>query len=218
MSTLVLRPHAVFPPLLFVVGFAVVAFALVREASEVADGAAPIRALTVVLYVVWLLAEAKVTFGAAPGESGDQDRGTVYFYGLSRVATAGAALLVPAMTDQIALQIVGLVIFVAGVLFRLTAIRRLGRFYAHQVRTLDDHQVIQDGPYTYVRHPAYAGMVASHVGFVLVFLNVWSVLSLLLVLVPAVVLRIRVEERVLFDLPGYPEFANKRARLVPGLW
>lgn len=218
MSAAVLRPHALFPPLLFVVGVTVVGIALVRELGAVADGANPIPALTVVLYVLWLLAEARVTFGAAPGETGDQDRGTVYFYGLSRMATAGAALLVPVATEQVALQTAGLVVFVGGVLFRLAAIRRLGRFYAHQVRTLDDHQVVQDGPYAHVRHPAYAGMVAAHVGFVLVFLNVWSVLCLVLALVPAVVLRIRVEERVLFGVPGYREFASGRARLIPGLW
>ena len=40
----------------------------------------------------------------------------------------------------------------------------------------------------------------------------------LVVLLPAIVLRIRVEERLLFEVPGYREYAHSRMRLVPGVW
>jgi protein-S-isoprenylcysteine O-methyltransferase Ste14 len=60
-------------------------------------------------------------------------------------------------------------------------------------------------------------MLLSHLGLVGFFANVASV-GLLAVLIAAVVWRIRVEERVLWDVPGYPAYARHRARLLPGVW
>jgi hypothetical protein len=39
----------------------------------------------------------------------------------------------------------------------------------------------------------------------------------LFILVPAIILRILVEERTLFGIDGYPEFARKRKRLFPAV-
>jgi protein-S-isoprenylcysteine O-methyltransferase Ste14 len=61
-------------------------------------------------------------------------------------------------------------------------------------------------------------MILAHCGFVVCFFNVTSAAILLLILAPAVILRIHVEERVLFELDGYREYARNRARLIPLLW
>jgi protein-S-isoprenylcysteine O-methyltransferase Ste14 len=61
-------------------------------------------------------------------------------------------------------------------------------------------------------------MILAHCGFVVCFFNVASAAILLLILAPAVLLRVRVEERVLFQLNGYREYARDRARLIPLLW
>ena len=105
-----------------------------------------------------------------------------------------------------------------GVALRLWAIRTLGRHYSHAVRTQADHQVVTNGPYRLLRHPAYAGMLLAHLGVLALYANPWTCLAFLAGLVPAVAYRIRVEERVLRGLPGYPEFAASRARVVPFLW
>ena len=69
----------------------------------------------------------------------------------------------------------------------------------------------------FIRHPAYAGMLSAHVGFVGFFLNPLS-LALLVALAVAITFRIRTEERMLVDIPGYRAYAADHARLVPGLW
>jgi protein-S-isoprenylcysteine O-methyltransferase Ste14 len=69
-----------------------------------------------------------------------------------------------------------------------------------------------------VRHPAYLGVIAAHLGFALVFCNRYALLAVLLLVIPAFVRRIAVEEPVLMQIPGYPEYAGGRARLLPGLW
>jgi len=39
-----------------------------------------------------------------------------------------------------------------------------------------------------------------------------------LILVPAILLRIRIEEKILFGIEGYSEFAKKRKWLFPAVW
>jgi protein-S-isoprenylcysteine O-methyltransferase Ste14 len=100
----------------------------------------------------------------------------------------------------------------------LVAIRQLGQFYSHRVRVQSEHKIISQGPYRFVRHPAYTGMILSHLGFSLFFFNTWTLGFWALIHVPAVVYRILVEEKALFQIKGYPEYARNRKRIIPLLW
>jgi len=79
--------------------------------------------------------------------------------------------------------------------------------------------VVDRGPYRWVRHPSYAGLIAVFAG--LGGLDNWAALALLAV-VPTVglLVRIRFEERALLDGLGEPyrRFAAGRPRLFPGVW
>ncbi len=57
-------------------------------------------------------------------------------------------------------------------------------------------------------------MIAAHAGLTLFFFN-WVTLA---VLVPAIVLRILVEERMVFGIAGYSDFARTRKRLISAIW
>ena len=105
-----------------------------------------------------------------------------------------------------------------GLIFRGWAIITLGRYYSHKVRKMEKHAIITTGPYHYVRHPAYTGMFFANAGIVLFFLNVATILIFLLVLMPAIIVRIVAEEKTLYQIEGYPEFARSRKRLIPPLW
>jgi len=113
---------------------------------------------------------------------------------------------------------VGMALFMAGIVWRLYAIRTLGKFYSHRVRTVTQHRIINTGPYRYLRHPAYTGMLVSHLGFVLFFFNPVAFVLYLCLFIPSVVTRILVEEKTLFEIDGYAEFSKSRARLLPLLW
>ncbi|GAA0766093.1 DUF1295 domain-containing protein [Ideonella azotifigens] len=171
-------------------------------------------------YLLWLAVEARVAVGEiGKGQTG-LDRGTLELYAFGRAVTVLAALALAPAQQAIGAQAAGgFVLFVAAVLWRLNAIRELGRFYSHRVRLRGDHQIVDTGPYRFMRHPAYTGMIFAHLGLVLFFFS-WPAAALLVLLfVPAVVLRILVEEKALMStLAGYREFSQGRPRLLPLVW
>jgi protein-S-isoprenylcysteine O-methyltransferase Ste14 len=177
------------------------------------------RALTIGVFMEWLLLESPVAMRVSTDDERGEDRGTLLLNAVSRGLAVAAALALPLVWPRWnAYQTAGLVLFVAGFGFRLAAIRQLGRFYSHTVRRAEGHESIDQGPYRVVRHPAYLGVIVAHLGFALVFLNPWSVMAVAILIVPAFVWRIHVEEPMLMQIPGYADYARSHARLLPGLW
>ena len=94
-------------------------------------------------------------------------------------------------------------------------------YLSEQVRIQEErgHQVVTTGPYRYVRHPMYVGVILAFLGLPLALGSLWA-------LVPAgtcatlFVIRTALEDRTLLEkLPGYREYAERvRYRLLPGVW
>ncbi|MFE9613519.1 methyltransferase family protein [Streptomyces sp. NPDC006012] len=205
---------------LFILGVCVAATgtAVVRGLLDLSDPWQRMAGTLAGLYLVWLLLETWTTVRSSRSTETATDRGTIYVYATARAATVAAACLPPAddQTYHPWMPVLP-VAFAAAVGFRLWGIHTLGRFYSHRVRVLGDHQVVQSGPYRWVRHPAYLGMALAHVAFVLFFLNTYSVAALM-VLLPTLVVRILVEERTLLTLPGYFDYAATHRRVIPWIW
>jgi protein-S-isoprenylcysteine O-methyltransferase Ste14 len=202
-----------------IAGNVALALAAARQLSAARDLPHVMRALTIALLVLWLLCEAPLAFRVADDDQRGEDRGTLRLNGLARALALVTALAVPPLwTSWNAVETFGLVLFVAGFSLRLSAIRALGRFYSHKVRRIDGHATVAAGPYRLVRHPSYLGVIAAHLGFALVFFSWWSLGAALLLVVPAFVWRIKVEDPVLMQIPGYETYARGRARLIPRIW
>ena len=108
--------------------------------------------------------------------------------------------------------VIGVVLWQAGGLLRILAMRTLGRFFTMRVAVLGGHQVVREGLYRYVRHPAYTGWFMLSVGLALVF---GSIIGLLGSLTFVVVLgwRVKVEEEALAE--GLGEAYRGYMREVP---
>ena len=114
----------------------------------------------------------------------------------------------------------GLALMVAGIVLRQWSVALLGKSFTVDVRVHEGQQVIDRGPYRFVRHPSYTGMLLTFAGIGLALGNWLSLACVLLVPLVGLVLRIRVEERTLLAELGEPyrRFAEGRARLVPHVW
>jgi len=189
----------------------------VKTAEDVSGSRITINTLFCFLYAAWLLFEVRVS-----GREGGQqvaDYGTREFYGAAHSATILAALwFAPGGERSLFMLVISFFLFLAGVAFRIWAIRTLGTFYSHSVRTLADHKIVDTGPYRRLRHPAYSGMLLAHIGVVLFFFSIPALLALCFGLFPAIVARILVEERALMPLDGYNVFARTRKRLAWMVW
>jgi protein-S-isoprenylcysteine O-methyltransferase Ste14 len=160
-------------------------------------------------------------------EGSRADHGSLYFV----IATVAVGLLgafalaggVPAAAIEVArwpIFVLGLVLMCTGIGLRQWSIVLLGKFFTVDVRVHPGQTVIEEGPYRWVRHPSYTGMIITFAGIGLALDN-WAALVVVLV-VPTVgiVVRIRYEERALLDGLGEPyrRYAEGRPRLFPGLW
>src|SRR5262245_1604924 len=94
-------------------------------------------------------------------------------------------------------------------------------FLSADVRVQRDrgHYVVRSGPYRYVRHPMYVGIIVLVTSMALA-LGSWLALAPAALILAVFSVRITLEERLLrAELAGYDEYTRDvRARLVPGVW
>jgi protein-S-isoprenylcysteine O-methyltransferase Ste14 len=88
-----------------------------------------------------------------------------------------------------------------------------------RIQTERGHAVCRSGPYAWIRHPGYAGMILGNLCIPLLLGSRWAAIpagaaALLLVL------RTALEDRTLqLELTGYLDYAAAvRSRLIPGVW
>lgn len=107
-----------------------------------------------------------------------------------------------------------------GLLLRWWSVRTLGRFFTTVLAVDDNQPIIESGPYRWLRHPSYLGLLLAFGGCGVMVGNWAGLLGSVVIMLAALVFRIRVEERALTAALGerYEQFAGQRARLVPFVW
>ena len=172
------------------------------------------------LYLLWLVIESRVSAKdvEAVGKK-TSDAATCQIYGLGQALTVFSALwFPPGWKGPNLAHWLGIALFCFGIGYRLWAIRTMGQLYSHRVRTVAQHHIVTSGPYRFTRHPAYAGMIIANAGICLYFCNRVTLCIFLFLLLPAILFRIVIEEKTLFQIEGYAEFASARKRLFPKVW
>jgi protein-S-isoprenylcysteine O-methyltransferase Ste14 len=120
----------------------------------------------------------------------------------------------------IVLQALGLAMYLLSNAF-IMWVFRVNSFAAPVVKVQAErhHRVVSSGPYAFVRHPMYSGIMLFFVGVPLLLGSWWGV-AIAPVFAVLFAIRARIEERALVEgLPDYADYAARvRYRLVPGLW
>jgi protein-S-isoprenylcysteine O-methyltransferase Ste14 len=111
----------------------------------------------------------------------------------------------------------GTILSMALVFWVMTANTFLSSF----VRIQEDrgHYTVTSGPYRYVRHPMYAGLLLFFLGTPCLLGSWWALVPGILNVILFVVRTILEDRTLQAELPGYREYAQHvRYRLVPGIW
>jgi Putative protein-S-isoprenylcysteine methyltransferase len=113
---------------------------------------------------------------------------------------------------------IGFVIF--GFALRQWAISALGLFFAPTVRIIRRHKLILHGPYAYLRHPSYTGALMLLFGIAIASQSLEAIVIATILLIPAYMYRIHVEERALRLRFGkhYDAYRKRTWALVPYLF
>ncbi len=123
---------------------------------------------------------------------------------------------IAAMGDVDTLRAAGLCLYGAGFLLMHFAEAHLGKQFTMEVSIHQGHTLVTDGPYRYIRHPRYLGIMLFSLGLSLVFRS-W--LGLLCVALAILVLlwRIRDEDELMHRefSAEWEEYARRTARLIP---
>jgi protein-S-isoprenylcysteine O-methyltransferase Ste14 len=180
-------------------------------------------AAIIAVQLYYVISESRMTVRTTRKMDNSADRGTrklvwiliaVAFYGawLPVIFSFGKML---ALGDW--LTWVGVAVMIAGLIFRRYVILFLGSFFTATVQIHRDHQLIRTGPYRYIRHPSYLGILIITLGDGIALANWLSLLLCIALPAIGVVRRIKVEEDELFHHFGeqYRDYREKTWRIIP---
>jgi protein-S-isoprenylcysteine O-methyltransferase Ste14 len=111
---------------------------------------------------------------------------------------------------------IGLALLCAGLAFAVWARVELGRNWSGAVTVKEGHELIRSGPYAYVRHPIYSGLIAALIGTAVTVGTERALLGVLIIVI-AFVRKLRTEERFMREtFPGeYERYSAAVPALVP---
>jgi protein-S-isoprenylcysteine O-methyltransferase len=106
---------------------------------------------------------------------------------------------------------------VAGLAIRVWAVVVLGRHFTVDVAIRSGHELVVSGPFRFVRHPSYTGLVLMFAGWAITFENQAAIVVLMAPLSIALAYRMRVEEDALAGAFGgaYAAYRARTKRLFP---
>jgi protein-S-isoprenylcysteine O-methyltransferase Ste14 len=174
----------------------------------------------------WALLEVGLRVREAVQGKGrrNRDRGSRVLIAISLGAAIAAASIAtsvgPSLRIPVAVQVFGVIVMWLGLATRVWAVAALGGAFRTTVEVDRDQAVVSTGPYKWIRHPSYAGLLLILAGLGLAIGNWLSAVACLALPLPAIVWRIHVEEAELTRVLGdaYRAYQTRTARLIPGRW
>jgi protein-S-isoprenylcysteine O-methyltransferase Ste14 len=118
------------------------------------------------------------------------------------------------------ITIIGLILLVIGICFRVWSINVLGKNFTATVKITEEHELIKTGPYKIIRHPSYLGAFIAIIGCPVFLNDTYTIFISCIAMVIAYYFRITVEEKTLSNHFGkyYEDYKKNTYRLVPLIW
>ena len=114
------------------------------------------------------------------------------------------------------LVILGIVVEAASIALAIWARRHLGRNWSAAVRIGEDHELVRTGPYRFLRHPIYTGVLGMVLGLALAY-GQYHALIALGMLILAYIRKSRLEDDILKKTFGaeYDDYRKHSWGLIP---
>ncbi|HAF23453.1 MAG TPA: hypothetical protein DCK93_11185 [Blastocatellia bacterium] len=124
------------------------------------------------------------------------------------------------MVVEIATSALAILAAVGSVLLILGAVKSLGKEWSITARVVAGHKLVTSGPYAYVRHPIYAGMLGMLLATGLAISHWRAIPIAVVVFFLGTIIRVRSEERLLRETFGrnFDDYARRVPAIVPGLY
>ncbi len=178
-----------------------------------------------ILCLIWVVLEMCLARRSRPGAT-SKDGGSEMVLRLVVLASLFGGLIAAHRFQAFRLParngfyLIGVLVFVAGLALRIYSIVHLGRFFTLKVTIATDHRLIESGPYRFIRHPSYTGLLMMFLG---IGLGIGDWLSVLVILIPvfaALRWRMKIEEAALLEALGdaYRIYMNRTKRLIPMIY
>ncbi|MDD2762062.1 MAG: isoprenylcysteine carboxylmethyltransferase family protein [Methylomonas sp.] len=187
-----------------------------------------VRIIWLLLGLFWVVAEIRLARKAEKNSRDiiDGERRSQGWLWLSVIVSVCLAMVfktlawLPIRIDYLPRQWLALLLFSVGIGLRYWAVLKLGRFFTTHVLIQNQHRLITDGPYRWIRHPAYTGLLIALSGAGLAMGDVFALLLLTVVPFFAFKSRIAIEEKKLIEQLGgqYLDYSNKTYKLLPLLY
>jgi protein-S-isoprenylcysteine O-methyltransferase Ste14 len=119
---------------------------------------------------------------------------------------------------------VSAVLVIVLVIFSLwmtsAAVHALGKQWSFQARVLEDHALIREGPYRFVRHPIYTGMFGMILAAGLAYDHWIGLLFAVVVFSAGTAIRVKSEEKLLREQFGiaFDNYARDVPAVIPLKW
>ncbi len=125
----------------------------------------------------------------------------------------------PAVPGNLLAAALGDAFVALGLGFSVWARVHLGRNWSNRPALKVGHELVISGPYVFVRHPIYTGVITAVWGSVLVAGGgPWLIIAIIFTYI--FMRRIPVEERIMAETfpEKYPEYKKRTKALVPFIW
>lgn len=119
---------------------------------------------------------------------------------------------------QAAFYWIGLALTFGGLAFTVWARFRLGTNWSGSVQVKAEHVLVRSGPYRWVRHPIYTGLLAAFLGTAIA-MDQWLGLLAFVIVLPGLIYKLRLEEHWMIETFGdaYLDYRKHSKALIPGI-
>jgi protein-S-isoprenylcysteine O-methyltransferase Ste14 len=114
----------------------------------------------------------------------------------------------------------GAILTITGLIIRINSIMTLKKQFTYTVTKIENHVLIENGLYKYIRHPGYLGQLIIFTGIATSLSNWLSIIFMIIPVLLGYTYRIKVEEKFMIKQLGeeYKDYQKRTKKIIPAIY